>query len=642
MLRKLAGLGLALGLAFTGAAVSPVSALEEEVRSERTSTVLLDAASADAGKKEEVAEVAPLEGAFSFVSLNSNVEVASADASKHEEVVAQATPHALDGESEAAAPVAANNVVPFERVRRHSDAPPGVLVVAGRPAEQEVAQDPRSGQLKNSRVDISVHDDFWEKLRRERIAEAEKRALNQEEPALSSTSSEVTPAPQVEETAAQPNAPPSQEGDQAETDSAESNREMVGVKNEPSTEVEGEAQNQEEPASPEIEVEPGEEVIEIQEEPTSSPNLESEPVQTQETQEELNKTGSDSATEQGGNTVDEGAQVEAPEATEDQKVNLEVQETSKNEALEDGNSSADSEETPTDESADSAVEALESVETENLGAQEAPSNEVSGDGNPDADLIETIPADSSKNGADDSLESVEEEIVEGGLPEISTSIGVTGVGDEEGVTMLETGVGFAQDDVSIVAIVKTPVGGGEEDETAVDVETTLPLSEMTSISLSAEDLLSDSSTIKASLDILPLKGVVISPGVEKVSNEALKYNLSAALQATENLALAFDIEGVAAEPVFNFESNLVLGEHEVVARVNDVSAANARTFDLEGSFQVIEWAKARVKFESIFDSPIVGFGSDIQLNRSTELNVSVNDAFGSQTYDVKIKYTFGL
>ena len=170
----------------------------------------------------------------------------------------------------------------------------------------------------------------------------------------------------------------------------------------------------------------------------------------------------------------------------------------------------------------------------------------------------------------------------------------------------------------------------------------MPLSETTSLSLSAEDLLSDGSTIKASLDVLALDSLVVSPGVEKSSNEALKYNLSAALQATESLALVFDIEDIVAEPVFNVESNLTLGEHEVVARVKDVSAVEARTFDLEGSFQVIEWAKARVKFESIFDNPVVGFGTDIQLNRSTELNVGVNDAFGSQTYDMKLKYTFGL
>ena len=185
MLKKIAGLGLALGLTFTGAAASPVKAFEE-VRAERTSTVLTEnAASADAGKKEnkEVAPVAPLEGAFSFVPLSGSAEAASADASEKEEVVAQATPQALGGESEAAAPAAANNIVPFKRVRRHSQAPPGALVVAGRPAMKEVAHDPRSERLKNSHVDISVHDEFWERLRQQRVAEQEKGAQQQEEPA---------------------------------------------------------------------------------------------------------------------------------------------------------------------------------------------------------------------------------------------------------------------------------------------------------------------------------------------------------------------------------------------------------------------------------------------------------------------------
>ena len=239
-------------------------------------------------------------------------------------------------------------------------------------------------------------------------------------------------------------------------------------------------------------------------------------------------------------------------------------------------------------------------------------------------------------------ESVEEEVLEGGLPEISTSIGFTGVGDEEETPTFDVGVGFVQDNFGVETTIKTPVGGGEEDETAVDVETVLPLSETTSFSLSAEDLLSEGSTIKASADIQALPNLVVSPGIEKSSDEALKYNLSAALQATETLALAFDIEDVAAEPVFNVEGNLALGEHEVIARVSDVSAVEVRTFDLEGSFRIVEWAKARVTLESIFDGPVVGFGTDVQLNRSTELSIGVNDAFGSQTYDFSIKHTFGL
>ncbi len=675
MLRKIAGLGLALGLAFTGAAVSPVKAVEEEVRSERISPVLTEnAASADAGKKEkEVAPVAPLEGAFSFVPFSGNTEAASADASEEKkEEVAQSAPQALGGESEAAAPAAMNNCVPFKRVRCHSNAPPGAEpVVAGRPAAQNVAHDPRSERLVGRGVDTSSLDKAWKRIHQG--ADINMSPLNdywkrrQEEIAPPPTSSEVTPLPKVE-TEAQPHAPP-EGNNQAEIDSAPSNRERVGIEK-TSTDVEGGAQNQEEPASPAIEVELDEEVIEIPEEPTSSSvQNESESVQIQ-AQEEPTKTGSDSVTE-GDNLTDEDAQVEASESVVEENVvqtqeesvdeasggnaglednvstnesgnaeslesqeNLEVQEIS-NEASESGKADADLEETiPADESNIGADDGLESQE--NLGVQETPNNEAPGDGNLDADLEETIPADESEID-DEPLESVEE-VEEGGPPEISTSLGFTGVGDEEETPTFDVGVGFVQDDFGVETIIKTPVGGGE---TAVDAEVTLPFSEITSVSLKAEDLLSEGSTITASADIQVLPNLIVSPGIEKSSDEALKTNLSAALQATENLALAFDIENVAAEPVFNIESNLVLGEHEVVARIKDVSKA-ARTFDLEGSIQVVEWARARVKFESIFSSPVVGLGADLQLTRSTELNVGVNDAFGSQTYDAKIKYTFGL
>ena len=480
----------------------------------------------------------------------------------------------------------------------------------------------------------------------------------------------MTPAPQVEKPEAQPNAPPSaQEGNQAETDSAPANRERVGTEK-TSTDVEGEAQNQEEPASPAINVELGEEVLEIPEETTSSPD-ESEPVQTR-AQEESTQTGSDLVT-QGDNSIGEDAQVEASESVVQENVvqekvdevpggnaglednvstnesgnaeslesqeNLEVQETSNNEASETGKADVDLQETiPADESEIGADDPLESQENENLGVQEAPNDEAPGNGNLDADLEETIPADSSEID-DEPLESVEE-VEEGGPPEISTSLGFTGISGEDAT--FDVGVGFVQNNFGVETIIKTPVGGGEEAETAVDVETVLPLSETTSVSLKAEDLLSDGSTITASADVQVLPNLIVSPGIEKSSDEALKTNLSAALQATETLALAFDIENIAAEPVFNIESNLALGEHEVIARIKDVSAVEARTFDLEGSFQIVEGARARVKLESIFNSPVVGFGTDIQLTRSTELNVGVNDAFGSQTYDAKIKYTFGL
>ena len=550
MFQRIAGLGFALSLVFTGAAVSPAKAFEKEVRSEPTSTVLIEsAASADAGKKQEevAATSAPQPGgAFSFIPLNSNVEVVSVDASEEEVITPQiaqigdereAAPSST--ETEAVSSEAANNVIAFPR-KRYAKAPSGAeLVLAGHPAKK-AAHDPRSGRLVK---DASIFNGYWERLRRQRVADQEKRALEKPEenvPSLPSTSVEVKPASKAEAPTAHPNSPPNQ----AETDSANFERDVLR-ENKLSIEREGEAlENTEEPTSPGLSVELREEVVEI-EEPTSSPAQESEPPR--------------------------------------------------------------------------------SVQEE-----------------PDSNLENTLPADESDIDTDP-LESIQEAETEEDAPqEVFASLGFSKIGSDNAAdsTTFDVGIGYSQNDFGVETILKTPVSGGE---TAVDVELTAPLSERTSVSLKAEDLLSQgSTTLEARANIQALPNLILSPGFKKESAAPLRYNLGAALQIEKNLGLALEVGDLAATPVFDFEATFVQDQYEVVARANDLFAAETRTFNLETAIQIAKWAKVNVKLESIFEHPVLGTGLELQVESSTRLKLSINDTFGSQTYNFNIRHMFDL
>ena len=297
-------------------------------------------------------------------------------------------------------------------------------------------------------------------------------------------------------------------------------------------------------------------------------------------------------------------------------------------------------------------EALEPVE-ENLGVEEIPTNSQESEGNADFDLEQTVPADESDIEEDDPLESVEE-AEEGDAPsEVSVSAGVTNVGGEEDAPTLEMGVGYAEGGFGVEVTTKSPleVKEGESGATAVDAELTASVSNSTQISLEAEDLLAENgTTLSARVDIQATSNLVVSPEVEYstgiaadgTSTSNAKFNFGAALQVTNDLGFALELEDLASKPVFKAEGNFVREGYEVIARVNDLTSSSARTFDLEAAVQVAEWTRAQISAEDIFGATLVGTGLELQLDSSTKLNLGADDVFGSPSYEFQLEHTFQL
>ena len=294
------------------------------------------------------------------------------------------------------------------------------------------------------------------------------------------------------------------------------------------------------------------------------------------------------------------------------------------------------------------AETLESVEeTKGNNQDQQPEEE----GETSELLEEIVPADESEVDSDP-LESIQE-AQEGDAPsEVSVSAGVTNVGGEEDAPTFETGVGYAEGGFGVEVTTKSPleVKEGESGATAVDAELTAPVSDLTSISLEAEDLLAENGTVlKARADIQATSALIVSPGVEHSTDvntdgaptSDVQFNIGAALQATDTLGFALELEDLASKPVFKVEGNFVQEGYEVIARVNDLTS-NLRTFDLEAAVQIVRWTRAQISAEDIFGATLVGTGLELQLDSSIKLNLGADDVFGSPSYEFQLEHTFRL